>query len=305
MLPIFTRALRSTSAKIVANACRVLNTLGVRSWAEVDRPLWSPPLIIGAELGSAVLRRICESRLLAAAFDADSNNAERLKPEDVQDLFCWLVASIRTEPSLAPMIDESVVMSLFVSELSKFIRAEEVYDCPPNYMWRMVHLFLSRWHATLAVASLSGNQDVEDQICEPALCDDVLRTIVAYAFKGLNHISRDVTNAEMFSFLFTFARRAFSVRPDAALFFGLDLACEMLMETLETWRVVGDGVSADREALAYDRELEMLIVKLAGARRVYARVSRTRDPNMRYAIGTGWWKFGGLGQSCVALCLQE
>ncbi|KAG8863862.1 hypothetical protein FRB97_005198 [Tulasnella sp. 331] len=143
--PIFTRALQSACSENATITYRVLNATGLSAWNGVDSP--AQP-IIGADLGSAVLRSLSEDSRCKVALDEEPGDEQRWEPQGVQDLIRWLAASMRSEPSLTQSLDEYAVISLFVSEP---VGRTEYYE----YTWNIAYLFLSRWGAALPVASSS------------------------------------------------------------------------------------------------------------------------------------------------------
>ncbi|KAG8853641.1 hypothetical protein FRB96_008058 [Tulasnella sp. 330] len=283
VLPIFDRALSSTSNGVVADAYRLLSRISKTSWAWVDNPRCNPPLIIGVELGPAVLRSLSQDSERKAALEEKPDNAECWNPEGVQDLVCWLAASIRSEPLIAPSLDESAVISLFVSDPVGLFRGAERY----NYKWSVAYLFLSRWYKTLRAESFS---DVEDHPWEPAMCDDVLKTLAAYASTQLVHSPPQPSNWEVFTLFFAFAQHAFRLRSAAALSFGLDRASDALIGEVKIWER-GKNNFSDAETQVWSTMTQ----ELEKAQRAYPSVVLAEDESLQYTNGTGTLTFPDAG----------
>ncbi|KAG8853636.1 hypothetical protein FRB96_008053 [Tulasnella sp. 330] len=149
--------------------------------------------------------------LVAAPLVAVSANTERFTQGSVRGLTGWLAASVREDSWLAVSIDEASAQSLFISQL--YGREQEDERHPKDWsratVWSIAYVFFSRWSATLSTRASSSNRDAAGASEKPM---------------------------RFFAIIFTFIQHVFLLRPSAALFFGLDVACETLIQRAKAWK---------------------------------------------------------------------
>ncbi|KAG8983607.1 hypothetical protein FRB94_013174 [Tulasnella sp. JGI-2019a] len=278
--PILTRAFQSTSDDVLDAACNTLAAFGIVAWEECDKPKTNPELFLTPEYASAALQSL-------------SQPTAKWSERNDQALSRWLAASIRSDATLATTLDALSITSLFVSRVSRLLEEDNpVGDW--GTMWDVAYLFLKWWHLTAL------NLDSQKA---PEMADAAIKSLVGYAQKQLLNIHHKTTNVEMFIFIADFVQRAFLLRPEAALFFRLDLICEGLIQNTKHWEVgVAEILDVDGDDRARkEAELVTLILPFSRARRAYAGPSRTWDEMLQYTNGAGWWKHGGLRRSCRGL----
>ncbi|KAG9032629.1 hypothetical protein FRB95_001139 [Tulasnella sp. JGI-2019a] len=280
--PILTRAFGSTSDNVLDAAWGVLAAFGDMAWRDIDKPKTDAEFLLTPEFGSAALRSL--SRLL---IDWSSN---RHRP-----LCLWLAASIRLDTVLATTFDESTITSMFVSRLLGTLENKAEGDW--NTMWNIAYTFLKTWHST---APNTVSFDTEKSL---AMGDAALKSLVGYAENRLCDIRHDTTNVEIFVLIADFVQKAFLLRPTAALFYRLDIACERLIQRTKVWE---EDMARKRDISGDDTtegeaELVTLVLPFSRARRVYTAASLSRDETLQYAHGAGWWRRGGLSRSCEIL----
>ncbi|KAG9027458.1 hypothetical protein FRB95_007758 [Tulasnella sp. JGI-2019a] len=272
---ILTRALGSTSHHVSDAACGVLAAFGDMAWEDIDTPRIDPGLLIVPRFGFAALRSL--GRTLPEDW-------VRYKERD-RPLSRWLAASIRSDTALAITLDEFSITSLFLSRLPREQQLAE-----NSTIRNIAYLFLKRWHATTAL----------DPNRAPEMTESSMRAVAEYTLKYLSDFHHDTIGIEMFVFIAAFIQQAFLLRPAAAAFFGLDLACEGLIQRTKVWE---EQVARSRDVFGADTagaeaELATLVPGWMKARRAYAGASHARDETLRYANYVGWWKYGGLCKAC-------
>ncbi|KAG9029715.1 hypothetical protein FRB95_004964 [Tulasnella sp. JGI-2019a] len=277
--PLLIRALDSTSEQVSDAACDVLAAFGDMAWGNIHTPRMDPGLLLSPEIGSAILRSLGR---LPKHWSSTGGTISR-----------WLAASIQLDATLATSFDESGTTSLLTSSLLwmdeqsfRFLYKETVQN--------VAYLFLKRWHLKATNRAYPEMENASE------MADTAMRSLAQYVQKYLTTYHRDTITGEILIFIASFVQQAFLLRPAAAAFFGLDLACEALIQRTKRW---DDVLAARRDSETVDTteeeaELAVLALGWARARRAYAGASRVRDETLQYASGAGWWKYGGLYRSC-------
>ncbi|KAG9023047.1 hypothetical protein FRB95_013798 [Tulasnella sp. JGI-2019a] len=242
---ILTRALQTTSGNILEATHEVLATLGSAAWSEIDDHNIASPLLLPPQLARAV-------------HDSLIGSQDSPTPATESHIWRWLVASVRSDTTLATAFSGASVSGGFVSALQKWTAATTHKQTRRN----VAYCFLKRWHATgLDVVFLDVDQ-------APTMSDAAMKALAEYVNTSLQYESQSRISCEMFGLVATFVREAFRLRPEAALLCRLDDTCEGLIQRTKDWEESVKTTSR-RDTRREEAQLEILRSEWARTRRAY------------------------------------